>query len=423
MRTTNGFLKNSLLLGFLTLIPTSGCIAPTVIGGNNDTSSSSDTTSTMSGVSSSVGGQPGDGHAVALRAGTVMGTGGGGMTSVVSVGVGGAPDMTSGVGGAPPMTAGSGGAPSMSGAGGAPSMTGSGGAPPMTAGVGGAPPDMTSGVGGGYPGTDPDTLYLEIDSNPITCASPNSLVSGGDMCVSGTHLHVELPPAAQQVGVYHFNDGSGVNVFGSISLPDCGGGGGNIFDEVRVLSVTATAITVEVTGAISTPGFDPNGLYVVPRCEPIDSPPAQGIAIIAANIPDPGSTTSVGAGGAPPSMTDLVLVLHDTDATDVGAVCADPYGNDFCVNGEGGWEISVTLPLMYQVPGTYSLDDPNLNASFGDWQPSGMGECSGGGGSFFGGEIVVKSVTPTAIVAEFQGMIAAHGELLGHEITYARCSN
>lgn len=420
MRTTNGFLKTSMLLGFLAVLPTSGCIAPTVVGGNNDTSSSSsDTTSTMSGVSSSVGGSPATGHAVAIRAGSISGTGGGSMTSVVSVGVGGSGGGMDAVA-VVATGSGVGGMSAVGGAGGG--MSGSGGAP-MTSGVGGAPPDMTSGVGGGNPGWDPETLFLEIDSNPITCEYPNSLVLGGEMCVSGTHLHIELPPAAQQVGVYHFNDGSGVTVFGEISLPDCGGGGGNFFDEVRVLSVTATAITVQVTGAISTEGFDPNGLYIVPRCEPVEAPPTQGIAIIAANIPSPGSTTTVtsGTGGAPPSMTDIVLILHDEDATNVGAVCADPYGNDWCTMGKSGWEVSVTLPQMYQVPGTYSLDDPNLNASYGEWQSQPMDECSGGGGSFWGGTLEVVSVDLGTITAKFHGMLWSHPELAETTITYARC--
>ncbi len=415
MRTTNGLLKTSMLLGFFAVMPSTGCIAPTVVGGNNDTSSSSsDTTSVMS----SVGGGPAT-NAVAIRAGSTWGSGGGSpATSVVatSVGVGGS-------GGGFPMTAGAGGAPQMtsaSGAGGSmtagvtvgtgSSMSGVGGAS-MTSGVGGAP-DMTSGVGGG-PSYDPDTLFLEIDSNPITCLDPNSL-DDAMACADGTHVHIELPPAAQAVGAYHFNDGSGVTVFGSIALPDCGGGGGNFFDEVNVLAITPTSITVQITGVISTDGYDPNGLYIIPRCEPGAVAPTSGIAIHPSDLPQgTGGSTSVGTGGAPPSTTDLILVVQDENATDVAAVCSDPFGVDCST---AGWEVSFTLPLDKQVPGIYSLED--LNATSGEWD---QGCNSGGGGSFWGGSVEVKSVGPMGIVARFLGDLQGHDILTTSDIFYARC--
>lgn len=416
MRTTNGFLKTSMLLGFFAAMPSTGCIAPTVVGGNNDTSSSSDTTSS---VMSSVGGGLAT-NAVAIRAGSTWGTGGG-SSVVATVGVGGGFPMTATGSGGAPMTSGS----MTSGVGGAPMTSGSGGAPGMStavsvgsgmSGVGGGP-DMSTGVGGA-PSFDPDTLYLEIDSNPITCVDWNSLDDTMG-CADGTHVRVELPPAAQAVGVYQLNDGSGVNVYSSISMPDCSGGGGNIFDEVNVLAVTPTSLTVQISGIPSTDGYDPNGLYIIPRCEAGPSaPPTKGIAIHPSDIPPTMSTSVVTAGGGPSSDTDLILILHDTDANDPAAVCANPYGAEADCNA-GGWQISVTLPLAYQVPGTYPLMDPNLNASYGEWEPM----CSGGGGgSFWGGSIEVKSAGPMGVIARFIGNLDSHQEITQADVYYYPCS-
>lgn len=282
---------------------------------------------------------------------------------------------------------------------------------------------MTSGAGGA-PSFNPDTLYLEIDSNPISCADPSSTVVIGSTppCNQSSHIHVELPPAAQTIGTYTFNDGSGVNVFTELSMDSCGGGYSNFFDEVRVISVTSTTITVQIVGAMHVDGNDPNGLYVIPRCEPTEAPPTRGIAIHPSDIPPPPNGTSVGAGGAPPSSTDLVLVLHDHDPVDTAAVCADPYGEEAaCENTMvGGWEISVTLPQMYQQPGTYQLNDPNLNATFGEWEPAGGG-CAGGGGSFWEGSLEVKSVGGMGIIARFHGPLADHNEITATDIYYAPC--
>ena len=73
-------------------------------------------------------------------------------------------------------------------------------------------------------------------------------------------------------------------------------------------------------------------------------------------------------------------------------LCADPYGGMSC---GGNWDLHFSLPTAYQTPTTIDLSDPIFNAHVtetGQTHGADPDDCPWGGGTAFGGTVVIQSI-------------------------------
>lgn len=107
--------------------------------------------------------------------------------------------------------------------------------------------------------------------------------------------------------------------------------------------------------------------------------------------PNPtGTTVAASSGGGGPDPNTLFIQLSDTPES-----CNDPYAAEPCGNH---YRISIGIPVALQQLGIIALNDPTLISSF-SW--SGLedapGQCPGGGGSFFDGELEITAIDQTHV--------------------------
>lgn len=168
-----------------------------------------------------------------------------------------------------------------------------------------------------------------------------------------------------------------------------GGGGGD--DDTTVVS-TSTGTDTSV-GGNGSGGDQATSTSSTGGGNAVGGGPAayESVAMYGDQIPESGSgggSSSVGVGGSDPGFEDDRLFLFVSN----GAVlCSDPFTVDEnCPEEE--FKAIIGLPVEYQQPGTYDLDDPAITASFSEWGPDGDGSCFGGGGSFFDGTIEIVGI-------------------------------
>jgi len=119
-----------------------------------------------------------------------------------------------------------------------------------------------------------------------------------------------------------------------------------------------------------------------------------GIAMLQSELPDIGSgggTSSVSSGPEPdPNILHVMI-------SDLTIACRDPYGLD-C---GGHWKASFQLPVEWQTPGVYSLEQANGFARGScDEDPV---DCSGGGGTWWGGTVEISSIDGQHVAGTFTG--------------------
>jgi hypothetical protein len=372
MKTSTIALISSSVLGLV-----AGC-GSVVIGGNDDATGGSGTGG--AGGASVGGGQAS--LAIALFEDELP-IYDGGESSSVAVGAGGAMTVGTGVGGY-----GSGGA----------NPTGGGTTVGTSVGAGGAQTSVASstvGSGGGGPVPNPDNLHVFIGSEAQLCADP---FAGPECPPGGFKISFQLSPDQQELGVYSLQDLNGFTEQSGFDGQGCWFGGGSFWDgTVEVIDINASTLTVRLDGTSSfEPGVDLDGTYVVDRCGQGTSNES-ALAMFRYQIP--GSSTTSGSGSAQsvtvgtsggPEGDDLMLFVNSS-----GGSCGDPIHTE-C--GDDSWSVTVGLPAAYQALGTYSLSDPALQSTFSvtfnDADPE---ACSGGGGSYFGGEIEVLSLDSSTV--------------------------
>lgn len=108
--------------------------------------------------------------------------------------------------------------------------------------------------------------------------------------------------------------------------------------------------------------------------------------------PDPASGTSVGStsGGGGPDPNTLYIAISDT-AQD----CDNPYAAEPCGDH---YKVMLGIPPALQAVGIIALNDPSIISTF-SWagvqdQP---GQCPGGGGSFWDGELEITEIDNTHV--------------------------
>jgi len=116
---------------------------------------------------------------------------------------------------------------------------------------------------------DPDTLYIFLSNQQLSCADPHASLE----CGQQWDVTIALPPALQQVGVLSLDDPALLSVFGVTGPGDgdldtggCYFGGGSFFDgTIETLDIDADSITIELSNT-SDFEFDADGVYEVPLC-------------------------------------------------------------------------------------------------------------------------------------------------------------
>lgn len=163
----------------------------------------------------------------------------------------------------------------------------------------------------------------------------------------------------------------------------CGGGGGTYWDgTVEVLSVSASQVSLRLTGTMPVlfGAGTADGDYVVELC---------------GQKPPPGHALT-SAVATPSSVNAQNLTLH---ATNLPNTCSDPDNSlQGCSVEHAG--VSIELSPAMQAVGVYPLDSI---ATFSDWEPGTGGECGGGGGSYWGGTIEIVSIDAANVVFTLSG--------------------
>ncbi len=117
---------------------------------------------------------------------------------------------------------------------------------------------------GGHNGPAPDTLFIKISNQELSCADPSERV--GDC--GYWQAQFQLPTELQAPGIYTLEELRGFMLFNSAddSSGFCGGGGGSFWDgTVEITSIDKSQVTGFITGS-STWEFDVNGPFVAHRC-------------------------------------------------------------------------------------------------------------------------------------------------------------
>ncbi|MFO0615110.1 MAG: hypothetical protein U0414_21140 [Polyangiaceae bacterium] len=157
-------------------------------------------------------------------------------------------------------------------------------------------------------------------------------------------------------------------------IDGCAAGGGSFWEGVIVVSGwdgTGFTLSLEGTSAVLFGSENVDGTYYASLCG--DAPPV------------PSTMTSAVA--TPLADGTLQLSLSSLPNT-----CVEPSpGADCSVAAQN---VSILLPASMQAPGTYALDGI---ATFSVSEPSGAGECSGGGGSYWGGTVEVLAIDGATI--------------------------
>jgi hypothetical protein len=209
-------------------------------------------------------------------------------------------------------------------------------------------------------------------------------------------ISFELPATAQPGDVFALDQNGFLMETDALDGSDpeiCGAGGGTFWDgTVEVLSDDGAAFTVRLSGTANLffAGESADGDYVVTRC-----------------------------GGAPPVpaiMTSAVASFRadgtlDLTVSSLASTCEDPSPGSDC--SQAAQNVFISLPPSMQAPGTYSLDQI---ATFSASEPGGAGECSGGGGSYWGGQIEVLMVEDAYVYFLLSGtddLLLPHGNADG----------
>jgi hypothetical protein len=128
----------------------------------------------------------------------------------------------------------------------------------------------SSGSGGPAPELDPNDLFLRASDLGVSCGSPTTDLS----CGGHWQVHIVLPTAYQQVGVYDLND-SVIGLYSSMSETgqpyspqpdDCPWGGGSFGPgTLEILAIDSAEVRFRLTMG-SLWESDPSGEYTAPRC-------------------------------------------------------------------------------------------------------------------------------------------------------------
>jgi len=107
--------------------------------------------------------------------------------------------------------------------------------------------------------------------------------------------------------------------------------------------------------------------------------------------PNPaGGTTVASTSGGGPDPNTLYIAISDTLQS-----CSDPYAAGPCGNH---YKVMLGIPVALQQVGIINLNDPSIISNF-SWagvedQP---GQCPGGGGSFWDGELEITDIDQTHV--------------------------
>lgn len=117
---------------------------------------------------------------------------------------------------------------------------------------------------------DPDTLYIFLSSQQLTCADPLASLD----CGQQWDVTIAVPPALQQVGSLSLDNPDLISVFGATGPGagdlDSGGcyfGGGSYMDgTLEIVSIGADSVTIQLSNTMDFE-FDADGAYEVPLCD------------------------------------------------------------------------------------------------------------------------------------------------------------
>ena len=175
----------------------------------------------------------------------------------------------------------------------------------------------------------------------------------------------------------------------------CGFGGGTFsVGSVKIVAVTTTDLTLEVTG--SYPNLD--GTYVVPICGSTTTQD-DGPAIALKYSETPGnngdSTASCTSGGPYIDPTTLMIYLSN-----LGQSCVDPFHSaQGCIDAR--YQIAIQIPINSQKVGSLPLQGlATVDVSGSTGVP---GSCSGGGGSYGDGTIHITAIDATQVKFTLSG--------------------
>lgn len=124
------------------------------------------------------------------------------------------------------------------------------------------------------------------------------------------------------------------------------------------------------------------------------------IAILVGDIPPPsgGGGTTVGTVGSDTGNDGGGGVPDDSlriELANVTLTCEDPY-IDYSCGPMQKWNLSFTLPVEMQAPGTYDLAE--LNFGYSVVEPGVGKDCAGGGGGGFGGTLIIDAIGPGGVI-------------------------
>jgi len=123
---------------------------------------------------------------------------------------------------------------------------------------------VSSTAAGGHTGPAPDTLFIKIANQPLSCSEPSASV--GDC--GYWQAVFQLPTKLQAPGIYTLEELDGFMLF---NMDDegggsCGGGGGSFWDgTVEITAIDDEQVSGIIKGS-STWEFDVNGPFVAHRC-------------------------------------------------------------------------------------------------------------------------------------------------------------
>lgn len=181
-----------------------------------------------------------------------------------------------------------------------------------------------------------------------------------------------IPPNAADGDIIELQENGFVTETDALDGSDptsCGGGGGSFWDgQVVITSRDDFGIGLVLTGTsnLFSSGANADGQYYASYCG--DAPPVPSVI-----------TSAVATPSADGAIDLAVSSLPNT--------CADPSPGGDC--SAAVQNVSIHLPASMQAPGVYALDGI---ATFSVSAPGQLGECSGGGGSYWGGSIEVLAI-------------------------------
>jgi hypothetical protein len=122
---------------------------------------------------------------------------------------------------------------------------------------------VTSSAAGGHDGPAPDTLFIKIANQPLSCSDPSQSV--GDC--GYWQAVFQLPTELHAPGIYTLEELDGFMLFNTADEEGfCGGGGGSFWDgTVEITAIDDEQVSGIIKGS-STWEFDINGPFVAHRC-------------------------------------------------------------------------------------------------------------------------------------------------------------